>query len=287
MSDSPYISVVTSENFDEAVLKKSFESPVLVDFWAGWCNPCKILMPMLARLAEEYDGKFFLAKVDTDVERELAVQFGVRSLPTVKVFKQGEVVDEFMGAIPEAQIKDIIENNLTRPSDPILAEAKQHLANGDIAQAKTLMQQALELDPERQAIIIGMAEVLLQEGDCDSAKTIMEKIPFAHQNDEDVEMIKSKLMFAEAIDAHDSLEALTKFHEAEPKNTEALHKLGAMYAISGDYEKALEHFLQLLVVDKSYKEGLPRKSMLAIFSMLGSSGPLVNLYRSKMSSALM
>lgn len=287
MSDSPYISVVTSQNFDEAVLKKSFEAPVLVDFWAGWCNPCKILMPILAKLVEEYDGKFLLAKVDTDIERELAAQYGVRSLPTVKVFKQGEVVDEFMGAIAETQIKSIIENNLTRPSDAIFTEAKQQLANGDIPQAKTLMQQAMDLDPDRQAIVIGMAEVLLQERDCDAVKALLEKIPFAHQNDEDVEMIKSKLMFAEIIDANDSLDTLRTKLDEDPKNTEALHKLGALYAINGDYENALEHFLRLLVVDKSYQDGLPRKSMLAIFSILGSAGPLVNRYRSKMSSALM
>lgn len=286
MSDSPYISNVSVDTFNTEVIERSFHTPVLVDFWAGWCNPCKMLMPILSKLAEEYQGQFFLAKVDSDVERDLATNYGVRSLPTVKVFKQGQIVDEFAGVIPEANIRALIEKYLTRESDGLFNEAYEAMKNNDLVQARTLMEKAYALDPDRKNIILGMAEISLLEGNADEADKLIASLPINQQNDEDVEQIKAKLMFASAAGKGNDIANLEQQIASNPKDVEALKQLGACYVISGEFEKALECYLQLLIIDKEYQEGLPRKSILAIFNLLGGSGPLVNRYRSKMASAL-
>ena len=125
MPESPYIVEVTAENYQEVVIQGSLQAPVLVDFWADWCQPCKILLPMLAKLVDEYQGKFILAKINTEQQQELAAQFGIRSIPTVKLFMQGQPVDEFSGALPEEQIRQFLDQHIPRESDKAVAQAQQ------------------------------------------------------------------------------------------------------------------------------------------------------------------
>ena len=286
MSESPFISDVNKDNFDTEVITRSQNTPVFVDFWAGWCNPCKILMPILSTLAQKYDGKFYLAKVDSDVERSLAEKYAVRSLPTVKVFRHGEVIDEFTGVIPEGDIRQLIEKYMVRESDGFYADAIQALNNGDIITAKANMQNAMDLDPGQKKIILGMVDIHIKEDNFDAAEALIHKLPMNVQTDDDVERIKAQLLFAAEVKNAQPIEILESTINSNPKDKDCLYQLGSLYAINGDHEKALETFLKLMMLDKTYNDGAPRKAMLSIFNILGG-GPLVNRYRSKMASALL
>ena len=286
MSESPFISDINKDSFDTEVIARSHDTPVFVDFWAGWCNPCKILMPLLASLAQDYEGKFYLAKIDSDVERSLAEKYGVRSLPTVKIFRHGEVVDEFTGVIPEGDIRQLIEKYIVRESDGLYADAIQALKNGDIVAAKSTMQKAMDLDPDQKKIILGMVDIHIKENDIDTAEALIHKLPMNVQTDEDVERIKAQLLFASEIKNAPPIEILEETISGNPKDKDSLYQLGSRYAINGDHEKALVTFLKLMMLDKTYNDGAPRKAMLSIFNILGG-GPLVNRYRSKMASALL
>lgn len=286
MSEIPFISDVNKDNFDTEVIARSHDIPVFVDFWAGWCNPCKILMPLLSTLAEKYSGKFYLAKVDSDVERSLAEKYAVRSLPTVKIFRHGEVMDEFTGVIPEGDIRLLIEKYIVRESDAFYTDAMQALNNGDIVTAKTTMQKAMDLDPGQKKIILGMVEIHIKENNFDAAEALIHKLPMNVQTDDDVERIKAQLLFATEIKSAPSIEILEEVINSNPKDKESLYQLGSRYAINDNHEKALETFLKLMMLDKNYNDGAPRKAMLSIFNILGG-GPLVNRYRSKMASALL
>ena len=286
MNDSLFINDVNHETFDSLVIEQSHQTPVLVDFWAGWCNPCKILMPILTDLAQEYNGKFHLVKVDTDVERSLAEHYGVRSLPTVKVFRFGEIVDEFSGVIPESDIRALIEKYIERESDGLYKEAKQALENGDIIKAKSTMLKAMAGDPDRKIILLGMTEVYLAEGSLVDAEELLHKLPMNMQTDDDVENLKARITFAKGVKDAPDLNTLETSIVNDPKDTKSLYQLGCYYAVDNDHKKALEVFLKLLLVDKNYDDGAPRKAMLSIFNIL-DGGPLVNMYRSKMASALL
>ena len=148
MSNSPHIFDVTAENFQQIVVNGSFEAPVLVDFWAEWCQPCKMLMPLLAKLAEEYGGKFILAKINTEEQQALAGQFGIRSIPTVKLFLQGAEIDEFAGALPETEIRAFLDRHLPRESDGVASADEQLSAAGDEQGALDALAPAQAADPD-------------------------------------------------------------------------------------------------------------------------------------------
>lgn len=286
MSESPFIKVVNAHTFNEDVLKQSAGKLVLVDFWAGWCNPCKILMPILSKLADEYQGQFILAKVDTDAEQQLATQYGVRSLPTVKVFKHGEIVDEFMGVIPEPEIRAIIERNLPRETDFMLRDALAERAAGNTDNALELLQQAHSKDQQNKPIAVALADLLLAKGKTAEAETVIHDLGMTGYQDEDVENIKAKLVFAKTIQGAADIATLEKKVANDDTHCDAYLQLGAHYAVISDYEKSLQAFLHAMQIDRSYQDGAARKGMLAVFTLLGGRGPLVNTYRSKMASML-
>jgi len=168
MSQTPYIFDVTSANFEQLVLENSFHKPVLVDFWAEWCAPCKALMPLLAKITEEYQGELVLAKVNCDIEQDVVARFGVRSLPTVVLFKDGQPVDGFAGAQPESAIRAMLEPHVQAPAAPeadSLETAQALFAEGRISEAEELLKQALAEDNENAVALIVYARCLAERGE--------------------------------------------------------------------------------------------------------------------------
>lgn len=286
MSASPYIFDVTEADFGATVLENSYKAPVLVDFWAVWCGPCKMLMPLLARLADEYQGKFLLAKVNTDEQRKLAMQFNIRSIPTVKLFKNGEVVDEMLGAQPESVIRTLIERHMVRESDSLRTRAEAAHRAGDVTQALALLEQAARLDPDNHRVRIDLARMLLDQNALEQAERILNDLPREARDEPDASALLGRLEFARIAASAPDTVTLEKTVTAQPSNSEARYQLSARKVLQGDYEGALDQLLAILQHDRVFRDEAARKAMVAVFNLLGGKGEVVTRYRNRMFNAL-
>jgi len=286
MADSSYVIAVTADSFQRVVVDGSHERLVLVDFWADWCAPCRMLMPVLASLADAYGGKLLVAKVNTEEEQALAVEYGIRSLPTVQVFKNGRPIDQFMGALPEPQVREFLERHLPRESDRLLARAQGLLNTGDRAGAARLIEQAREADPKNTRVHLAEAEIEAAAGNLRHAQAILDELPRELADDPEVARLKGQVGFA-ALQTDSPPEAtLVSRLEADPKDSDARHRLAAHLVVRGDFGGALEQLLELMKQDRAFADDAGRKGMLMVFAMLGGQGDLVTGYRSRMLNAL-
>ena len=286
MTDSAHIAAVTAADFERIVIQGSFERPVLVDFWADWCAPCRQLMPILSRLADEFNGQFFLAKVDTEAEQALAAQFGIRSLPTVQLFKNGQAIDQFMGALPEGQIREFLSRHISRASDRLLDQARQAMAAGDLSAATALIERAERDDPDNSRFFIAKVQFKAIEGNAKGALEMLEHTPLDLANDPELAALRGRLAFSAAVTDAPPAETLKATLEANPNDSEARYQLAAYQVLAGDNEAALENLLTLLKRDRQYGDDAARKGMVAIFDLLGGGDELVTRYRAKMLSSL-
>lgn len=253
MSDSPYIVIATVDNFTTEVLEKSNQVPVLVDFWADWCAPCKSLMPILTKLAEEYQGQFILAKVNSDEQKQLTSQYAIRSLPTLKLFRDGEVVNEAIGVQSEAQLREMLDSDGERPA---------------------------------HELIIDEAKILIETKQFAAAKQLLDTLPLNVIATLEVSKLMVKNKFASVADKAPSLESLEQALKNNPNNLLAHYYISTHFIVAENYEAALEHLLTIMRLDRKFKDDLGRKSILGVFNLLDNEGTLVNRYRSKMSSIL-
>jgi putative thioredoxin len=286
MNHSSHVITVTAANFQSIVIEGSHERPVLVDFWADWCAPCRMLMPMLAKLAEQYGGRFLLAKVDTEAEPALAAQFGIRSLPTVQLFRHGQAVDQFMGALPEPQVREFLDRHIPRASDGLLQKAEVAMAGGDLAGARTLVDRARAEDPDNKRLPLIEVQLLATSGEIARALEAIDSLPLEFVNDPEVAALRGQLSFASAIESAPGEAELSARLDADPRDSESRYQLAAHRVLRGDYEGALAHLLELMKRDRAYGEDAGRKGMLAVFDLLGGGNDLVARYRAKMMNAL-
>ena len=286
MADSPYIVTLTAANFDSVVIDGSFDRPVLVDFWADWCAPCRMLMPILAKLVEEYGGQFILAKLNTEEEQALAVQFGIRSLPTVQLFKEGRPVDQFMGALPETQIREFLDRHIARASDGLLAQAQGLMAAGDLYRARGLIQRARDEDPANPRTSLVEVQLTAAQGDVAEAQAQLERLPIELAHDPEVAALRGQLQFAAALAGAPEAAILRARLESDPNDSETRYQLAAQRVAAGDYEAALGLLLELMKRDRAYGDDAGRKGMLAVYDLLGGAGDLVTQYRARMMNAL-
>ncbi len=285
MSNSPYIVEVTEDNYQETVVEQSHRVPVLVDFWASWCQPCQMLMPVLAQLAEAYGGKFILAKVNTEEQQNLAAQFGIRSIPTVKLFRNGQPVDEFAGALPEAEIRAFLDRHIPRESDAQVEQARQLLLQGDAKGALDLLEQAKAGDPTNPNVDVALAQAQAAAGNGEKAMEILERLPLDAQDDPQVKTLKGLLFFENLLASAPPESELEQRLEEDASDSEARYLLAAHKAVKQDYESALEGLLELMRKDRAYGDDAARKAMLRLFDLLGED-PLVQKYRSRMMNLL-
>jgi len=286
MSTSSYVIDVTQDTFADVVLEGSREAPVLVDFWAAWCAPCKALMPLLAKLADEYQGKFLLAKVNTDEQQQLAQEHGIRSLPTVRMYKDGKVLDEFLGAQPESAIRALIERHIEHESDRVHAAAMTAYQKGDVEHALALFDKAREMDPQNYAISLDLADLLLEQGDDARAEKILNELPMEAHGEPKIDALRARLEFMRATrDAPDAA-TLEESVAVDSTDSEARYQLAARRVLNGDYEGALEQLLEILRHDRGFRDDAARKGLVSIFNLLGNEGELVQRYRTLMARAL-
>lgn len=285
MAESPHVVNVTEADFEQVVIAGSSQRPVLVDFWADWCAPCRQLMPILAKLADELGGAFLLAKVDTEAEQSLAAAFGIRSLPTVQLFKDGRPVDQFMGALPEGQIREFLARHIESETDQRIVAAIEHMARGDLDTATSLLAQGRADDPDNKRLFPAEVRLALARGDYEAAADMLEHTPLELATDPAVAQLRGELAFtAAAAEAPDPAACEARL-AADAKDSAARYGLAAQQVLAGDYQAALDNLLALMRHDRAYGDDAARKGIVMIFDLLGDD-PLVTTYRAKLSRLL-
>jgi len=277
VSLSPYILDVTEGTFESDVLMRSHEIPVIVDFWAEWCAPCKTLGPLLERLAIEWGGSFLLAKVDVDESPNLAIRYGVQGIPAVKAIRNGEVVAEFVGAQPESIVRRFVQNLVPSEAEKAVADAKSLLATRHWPEAEEAFRDVLAQDDRNAAAALGLVKSLLMQGVGRETVEILADFP-AGTEWSTAEQLKP---LAEILAV---VEESSTTAEEDALNAR-LHRAAKLIA-RGNLPAAMDGLLDILREDKTYRGGLPKQIMLALFALLGDQDPLTREYRQELASVL-
>ena len=275
---------VHQETFEADVLQASLTTPIVVDFWATWCGPCKALGPVLEKLAAEYNGAFRLGKVDVDQEQELAAMFGVKSIPTVVLVKDGQVLDGFAGARPEGQVREFLAPHvqpLPATDDAAAAETEPEIPE----QAINRLQQAIAETPANAELKLDLAVALQQAGRDDAAAAELAGLPVNLATDERAVRLRSRLELARAAQGAPDVAALQKRVETDASDWDAHDQLGVRLLAAGDAEAGLEQFLAILQHAPEWNDGQAKKRLLAAFASLDDAA-LVGRYRRRMASML-
>lgn len=276
---------VGPHNFREVVLEGSKLAPVIIDFWAPWCGPCRTLAPILEKLAAEYGGRFTLAKVNSDENQDIAANFGVRSIPAVKAVVDGKLVDEFVGALPEGQIRAFIERVLPRPADIERKRAESLLAEGKAADALPILQGLSKAEPKNDAARVALIEALLALDRTDDARAAYDELALTSLDEARVRTLKARIEFSGGTEA-DDIAPLELRIAADPADLAARLDLAKLHVREQQHEAALEQLLAVVRTDRKFGDDIGRKTMLDVFNLLGNQHELVGKYRRLLSAAL-
>ena len=285
ITDCPHVFDIDQQRFEAEVLQASMSTPVLVDFWAEWCEPCKTLGPMLEKLAVEYNGAFRLGKVDVEAQQELAGMFGIRSIPTVMLVKDGQVLDGFAGALPESQLREF----LSRHVQPLEAEpepdAVDEAALETPEQAIIRLQQSIAAEPDKSEPKLELALALMRAGQADAAEAELTALPANFAIDARALRLRSQLDLARALEGAPALAELRRRIAADANDWAAHDLLGVRLLLEDDPAAGLDEFLLILKGDREWNDNQAKRRLLAAFTTLDDT-ELVGRYRRKMASML-
>jgi putative thioredoxin len=286
MSDSSaFVFSVTDKDFESAVVQKSRETPVVVDFWAPWCGPCRALAPLLERLIAQRNGEVLLAKVNTDDEQELAGRYHVAALPTVVAFRDGKLILSFEGVLPEVQLVDFLNQIVPSETDRLAREAAD-LEKTNPTQAEKLYRQVLASNPQRPDAILGLARLLVDRQQDAEAGELIEQIGASGEEGAEAERLGAVLWLRHQAQVMGHEPTLRERLEIDAKNPQLLFELGAVLAGHGRSAEALEMLLRAGQLDRKLAASKVRETMVKIFHVVGVRSPLADEYREKLSSLL-
>ncbi len=282
--DEELIFEVGAEDFDRRVIEASQRNPVLVDFWASWCGPCRMLSPVLEQVIGAHAGEITLAKVNADEQPGLSSTYGVRGLPTVKLFLKGEAVAEFVGARGQAAVEDFIAPYLPNPGADAVAEAEALASKGRGDEALDLLESARGKWPQDAGVVLKLAQLQLQRGRIREARELYAGLPAPVQVDTAGQCLAARLRFAEAL--NDAPSPGDLLAAAESGDADALYKLGAYAVMAGRYEEAAERLFAIVQRQPAWKEGQARAALLDLIRLLDPASELVGKYRRRLARLL-
>ncbi len=276
---------ISEQQFETTVLQAPYDRLVVVDFWAPWCAPCRTLIPILEQVAAAHRESLLLVKINIDENQKLAGQLQVRSVPTVKLFRAGQLVDEFMGALPRAEVERYVARHLPKPADALRREAAVSMREQQAGAAATLLRQARELEPENGEIRLELAQAEAFLGNQQVALELLATLPPALRQDARAEALEAALKLALEADSGVDPEALAKKIEAEPDNLDNRWALALHQAAAGNYDSGLTQLLEIVSRQRDYRDGDARRKILEIFKVCPDDG-VVRHYRRRLASAL-
>ena len=284
----------TDATFMQDVIEASMQTPVIVDFWAPWCGPCKQLGPAIEKVVKAARGAVRLVKVNIDENPMIAQQLRVQSIPTVFAFVGGRPVDAFQGALPESQIKSFVDNLIRAaggapgdsPIEAALEQARESLANGDHGTASAIFGQILGAEPDNLDALGGLGQCLVAAGDMDGARAVLEKVPEADREKPDFVAIRAALELGEQTANAGEIGGLQQRVSQDPDDHQArLDLANALYG-AGDREAAIEALLEIVRRDREWNEQAGRKQLVKLFEAMGPTDPLTVSARRQLSSIL-
>lgn len=280
-----HIVEITAENAQQALIEESMKRPVMVDFWAKSCEPCKTLTPLLEKLANEYEGQFLLATVDCEKQQEISSQFGIRNLPTVMIIKDGQPVDGFAGAQTEPAIRDLLNKYLPKPWDTQHEQAKAEMADGNFSPAMALLRPAYESSGQQADIAMSLAQCYIELNRCNEAEALLEKIKLADQ-DKHYEQLQAQLELKQQASKTPEIQALEEKLNANPDDLESAYQLSLQFNQHSQHREALELLYTILKINREFENGAAKKTLLDIIKSLGNQDPLATEYQRKLFSLL-
>jgi putative thioredoxin len=285
VSRSEWIVDVEQADFEQQVLARSHERPVVVDFWAPWCGPCRMLGPVLEKLVEERKGQVVLAKVDIDRAQELAAQFGIEAIPAVVAFRDGRPVLDFVGVLPEAQLRSFLDRLMPSEADQLVRRTAS-LEDTQPAEAEALYRQVLQRDDHHQAALVGLARLLLANGNENEAAELLGRINPGGETAAEAERLTAIVSLRQLARGFGDEATAQQRLQADPDNARLRYELGCILAGEGHYPEALAQLLSAAEADRKLGAAEVREAMVKIFQIIGTRSELADQYRDRLTRVL-
>ena len=281
-----FVTDVVEADFQERVVEHSRTRPAIVDFWAAWCGPCRTLTPILERLAEEFGGAFLLARVNTEEAPQLARQFQIQSIPMVVAFRDGQPVDQFIGLLPESEVRRFLGEHCPSEADQIVVLANQKMAGGNVEAAYQDFRKVEAREPDHPGALLGLAQIALERQNFDEMDELVAKIPPLSSQADTAENLKIVARLQRRCREAGGVESARSRSEQDPANLEARYALACCLTVSKEYREALDILLGIVTEARSFGDDAGRKAMLDVFALAGNRSPLAEEYRTLLSRAI-